>query len=154
MLTVFYLLMVIGALVLVLLPRARDPKQVPRGLARWLLCSGIGVVGGMLTGLLGAGAGFVAVPMMMRWLSVPLRVVIGTSLLIILIASAASAIGKGLSGQVPVVETVAVMSGSLVGTHTGSRLSQRASPRLLHRLLVTVLGVILARVLWDVAAWF
>ncbi|MAG36811.1 MAG: hypothetical protein CL878_11300 [Dehalococcoidia bacterium] len=151
-LTLFYLTMVVGALVLVLLPQAKDGEHQEqlRGLARWLWCVVIGVVGGILTGLVGAGAGFVAVPLMLRLLVMPVRVVIGTSLVIILIASGASAVGKALTGQVPLVETLAVMGGSLVGAHTGSRLSHRTSPQLLHRLLVVVLSLILVRVLWDV----
>ncbi len=151
-LTLFYLTMVVGALVLVLLPRAKDGEQREKlhGLERWLWCVGIGVVGGILTGLVGAGAGFVAVPLMLRLLAMPLRVVIGTSLVIILIASGAAAVGKALTDQVPLVGALGVMAGSLIGAHAGSRFSQRASPRLLHWLLVAVLSLILARVLWDV----
>ena len=102
-LTLFYLVMVAGALVLVLLPRRKEDEQREqlRGLGRWFWCVVIGVVGGVFTGLVGAGAGFVAVPLMLRLLAMPLRVVIGTSLVIILIASGAAAVGKGLTGQVP-----------------------------------------------------
>lgn len=156
-LTLFYLAMVVGALVLVLLPRAKEDEQREqlRGLGRWLWCVLIGVVGGVFTGLVGAGAGFVAVPLMLRLLVMPLRVVIGTSLVIILIASGAAAVGKALTGQVPLLGTLGVMAGSLVGAHAGSRLSQRTSRRLLHWLLVAVLVLILVRVLWDIVplAW-
>ena len=148
-----YLAVVVAVLASVLLPvqpRQGGSSHRPQGIARRLRCLGIGAVGGTLTGLVGAGGSFVAVPMMLRTLGMPVREAIGTSMIVLLTIAAAATLGKAATGQVPALWTAGVIGGSLVGAQVGAHLSHRASPRLLHRLLAGVLSLILVRVLWDV----
>ncbi|MGD9903935.1 MAG: sulfite exporter TauE/SafE family protein [Vicinamibacterales bacterium] len=77
-------------------------------LSPWLAAQALGV--GVLTSLIGAGGGFVIVPALVLLARVPVRVAVGSSLLIITMNAASGFIGY--LGQVPI-------DWPLVGTFTG-----------------------------------
>ena len=74
------LMIVVAALML----RGRaDLAPDPAKHCRWPICAGTGLVVGGLTGFLGVGGGFLLVPAMVIFGRLPLKLAIGTSLLII-----------------------------------------------------------------------
>ncbi|MEQ1501985.1 MAG: sulfite exporter TauE/SafE family protein [Myxococcota bacterium] len=109
------------------------------GTVRFLL-DGLAV--GTVTGLLGAGGGFVIVPALCLLGGLPIKRAVGTSLLVIAMNTFAGYLGQsahvGIDPMVAGGMSIAAVSGSLVGM----RLSQRISPIALRRgFAVFVLGM-------------
>jgi uncharacterized membrane protein YfcA len=88
---------------------------------------GNGVIVGVVTGLLGAGGGFLLIPVLMNFLKMPIKVAIGTSLLIIGMNSMVGFISDiGLHDMD--WRLVIVISGiSIIGVVVGSVLARRIS---------------------------
>lgn len=111
-----------------------------------ILTDGLGV--GILTGLLGAGGGFLVVPALALRAGLAMHTAIGTSLLVIAMNCAAGIASYALtSGIVLDVDAGAVISAlSVVGTILGARLARAISPARLQRgfgLFVLLVAVIL-----------
>jgi uncharacterized membrane protein YfcA len=90
-----------------------------------------GLVVGAVTGLLGAGGGFVIVPALVLLTKLPMDIAVGTSLLVIAMNTAAGFLG--LVGQVPIDKQVAliVSVAAVVGSLAGGALAGRIPPRVL-----------------------
>jgi len=88
---------------------------------------------GSLTGLVGAGGGFLIVPALALWAGLPMASAIGTSLLVIVLNSAAGFIGtlSHVRVDAELVATVAAMA--VIGTLVGSRLARAVDPASLRR---------------------
>ena len=103
--------------------RALTRRQVAR-VAKIVLC---GAVVGFLTGFLGVGGGFLVVPALVIVLRMPMTLAIGTSLLIILVNSAASVLarlgGLHLDWAVIAPFTIAAVLGTVAGKRVADRLS-------------------------------
>ncbi|HEY0028207.1 MAG TPA: sulfite exporter TauE/SafE family protein [Allosphingosinicella sp.] len=105
----------------------------------------LGLVGGMLTVLLGVGGGFIVVPAMIYVLGMSAQVVVGTSLLQILAVTAATTLIHATSTKsVDIVLAGLLLLGSVIGAQFGARLAQKAKPELLRMFLaIIILGVAL-----------
>ncbi|PKL74870.1 MAG: permease [Candidatus Melainabacteria bacterium HGW-Melainabacteria-1] len=68
-------------------PLDEIPDPHGTGKDRWLSLAGMGLGTGLFSGLVGAGGGFIIVPVLMRWAAMPIKTAIGTSLLIICLQS-------------------------------------------------------------------
>lgn len=90
---VLFALLMIAASVSMIRGRKEEVAESPKGrsvLAR-LVMAGIGI--GTVTGLLGAGGGFLLIPAMVLLLQLPMKKAVGTSLLIIALNSMAGFVG-------------------------------------------------------------
>lgn len=105
----------------------------------------IGLMAGALAGILGAGGGFLIVPLLIGPLRLPTRLAVGTSPAVILIGAIAGLTGKALSRQILPVPAAILVIGAIPFTYLGTRLSARLSPRSLRLLLAAVLLVIALR---------
>jgi uncharacterized membrane protein YfcA len=105
----------------------------------------LGFLTGILTVLLGVGGGFVLVPAMIYLLGMSTRVVVGTSLLQILVVTAATTLVHALTTQaVDIVLAVLLLLGSVVGAQLGTRFAMQVRPEYLRlALAVIVLAVAL-----------
>ncbi|HVH38202.1 MAG TPA: sulfite exporter TauE/SafE family protein [Sphingomicrobium sp.] len=105
----------------------------------------LGFVAGMLTVLLGIGGGFILIPAMIYVLGMPARVVIGTSLLMILAISAATTMIHAVTTQaVDIVLAGLLLIGGVVGAQYGAMLTTRLKPDYLRlALAITILIVAL-----------
>src|ERR1700704_6190287 len=91
----------------------------------------IGLVGGLLSGLLGIGGGTVMVPLLVLWGGRAQREAHAMSLGAIIPISLAALVVYGGAGQVDVGDAAALCVGSMVGARTGARLLARAPERAL-----------------------
>lgn len=117
----------------------------------WIVVAGLLV--GVLTGLVGVGGGFLIVPALVLLGGMPMRLAVGTSLLIIAMQSASGFVkyqdvlrdqGFALDWGV-----LAVISGiGAVGTFAGSYLSQRMPQQILRRIFGLLLTCMAAFMLW------
>lgn len=90
-----------------------------------VLASGAGV--GFLTGVLGVGGGFLVVPALVMLVGLPIRMAVGTSLLVIAMNSAAGFLGHAGNGSFDLLLTLIFASTGLAGTFAGTKLSNRIS---------------------------
>jgi uncharacterized membrane protein YfcA len=104
----------------------------------------LGFVAGMLTLLLGIGGGFILVPAMIYLLGMAARVVVGTSLVMILAVSAVTTMVHALTTQaVDVVLAALLLAGGVIGAQYGALLTLKVKPDLL-RLALSVIVLIVA----------
>lgn len=95
---------------------------------------------GFLTGFFGVGGGFIVVPMLVLALGFPMKEASGTSLLVMIIASAAGLAARvGTHSNVDWPVVLAFAAASMVGGLLGGPLTKRASASI----LTTVFGVLL-----------
>jgi uncharacterized membrane protein YfcA len=104
----------------------------------------LGLGTGVLTVLLGVGGGFIVVPAMIYLLGMPARVVVGTSLAMILAVTAATTfIHSVTTHAVDIVLAGLLLIGGVFGAQYGAALATRLKPDLL-RLALSVLILLVA----------
>lgn len=148
LLVVFAVLMLLVG-TLMLLRQQREPTtSAPhdRSLPRVLL-AGLGV--GVVTGFLGVGGGFLIVPALVLFTTVPMHVAVGTSLLVIAINSAAGFMGHLGQGHVPLALTGAFTVAAVVGTFVGTHLAGQIPAHSMRRLFA---GFVMAVALFLITA--
>ena len=104
----------------------------------------LGFGAGILTVLLGVGGGFIMVPAMIYLLGMPARVVVGTSLAMMLAVSAGTTFVHSVTTQsVDIVLAGLLLIGGVIGAQYGAVLATRLKPDLL-RLALAVLILLVA----------
>jgi len=112
-----------------------------------LVLEGIGV--GLATGIIGVGGGFLIVPALVLVAKLPMRLAVGTSLLVITMNTASGFLGY--AGTVPVDWHlvlwfgVVAAAGSILGTLLSKRLPQRTLKQVFGVLLIGVSLYVLYR---------
>jgi hypothetical protein len=100
----------------------------------------LGFLAGVLTVLLGIGGGFILVPAMIYLLAMPARIVVGTSLVMILAVSAATTMVHSLTTRaVDVVLAALLLVGGVVGAQYGAVLTTRLRPDYLRLALAVII---------------
>lgn len=94
---------------------------------------------GILSALLGVGAGGINVPVFRGFLNLPLKSALATSTFMIGIIAATSAIVYALRGDVQPLLTAPVAVGILIGARIGARLLPRLHSQWLHRAFILIL---------------
>lgn len=109
---------------------------------------------GLFSGIVGAGGGFVLIPAMVRFLRVPMRMTVGSSLGIIFIGSLMGSLGKVVSLQINWLYLLPVIAGSLPAALLGARVSKKVAPRGLRLVLLGLVFVILVKTWYDLLKVF
>jgi uncharacterized membrane protein YfcA len=133
----------------------REPKRHNRWVAslpwRWRFYSSglyispvapvaLGFLAGVLTVFLGIGGGFILVPAMIYLLGMPARVVIGTSLVMILAVSAGTTMIHSLTTRaVDIVLATLLLAGGVIGAQYGALLTLRVKPDFLRLALAVII---------------
>jgi uncharacterized membrane protein YfcA len=147
----FIYLCVVGlAAVLLFIPLPIDSKTYRMGSFNKSVGVAIGLGVGSLAGLLGAGGGFITVPLMTYCLKIPLKVAIGTSLLIILITSLGTFWAKLGVGHIDLSITLLALTGSIPGALVGSFFSRKTTVRILRLALLSLLIAIFFMVAYEI----
>jgi len=106
----------------------------------------LGLLAGILTVLLGVGGGFILVPAMIYILGMTARVVIGTSLVMILAVSAATTMIHALTTQsVDIVLAGLLLVGGVIGAQYGAMMTTRLKPDLLRLTLALIILAVALR---------
>ena len=112
----------------------------------------LGFAAGMLTLLLGVGGGFILVPAMIYLLGMAPRVVVGTSLVMVLAVSAFATMVHSLTTQaVDIVLAALLLVGGVVGAQYGARLATRLKPDLLRFALAVIILLVAFRMALGLA---
>ena len=91
----------------------------------------IGVVGGLLSGLLGIGGGVIMVPLLVLWAGFGQRDAHAISLGAIIPISIAGIVTFGIAGRVNWLDALALAVGAVAGARIGAALLARADERVL-----------------------
>jgi uncharacterized protein len=112
----------------------------------------LGFIAGVLTVLLGIGGGFILVPAMIYLLGMPARVVIGTSLVMILAVSAATTMVHSLTTRsVDIVLAGLLLVGGVIGAQYGALLTLRIKPDLMRLALAIIILIVALRMALGLA---
>jgi uncharacterized membrane protein YfcA len=112
----------------------------------------LGFLAGVLTVLLGIGGGFILVPAMIYLLGMAARVVIGTSLVMILAVSAVTTLVHSVTTQsVDIVLAALLLVGSVIGAQYGARLTTRIKPDYLRLALAVIILAVALRMALGLA---
>lgn len=148
LLTGFAMMMIVTAVAML-----RGPVAAPAGdrlkAARALLD---GVVVGLLTGLVGAGGGFLVVPALVLLGGLSMPVAVGTSLVVIAMKSAAGLAGYLTTVSIPWDLALPVTAVAICGTVVGGRLTDRIPEERLRALFGWFVLVVGTFVLLEQAA--
>jgi len=107
-----------------------DAAETGSPLAR-IVAQGLAV--GAVTGLVGAGGGFLVVPALVLLGRLPMTAAVGTSLLVIALNSAAGLAGHLARTELPYGVALPVAAAAVLGSFVGSRLAGRVAPDTLRR---------------------
>jgi uncharacterized membrane protein YfcA len=122
----------------------RTPSGAPPRLPS-LALEGLGV--GTLTGLVGAGGGFLVVPALIALGGLPVHAAVGTSLLVIAINATAALLGYLAHVTVDVRIAAVVIGAAVTGSWLGARLAGRIGPATLQRAFAVFVLTIAAAML-------
>jgi uncharacterized membrane protein YfcA len=112
----------------------------------------LGTLAGVLTVFLGIGGGFVLVPAMIYLLGMPARVVIGTSLVMILSVSSATTMVHAITTRaVDVVLAALLLVGGVIGAQYGAALTLRIKPDYLRLALAVIILLVALRMALGLA---
>jgi hypothetical protein len=147
--SVFVLMALVAAPLLFMPPPADEAGEGPaREFSRPLATSTAFAIG-LLSGLVGVGGAFLVIPVMVYLLGVPTRAAIGSSLGVVLFASAAGVAAKLATGQVILPWAAALVAGALPGSWSGARVSLRVPARELRLALAILVALTAIRMLFD-----
>ncbi|HLF15139.1 MAG TPA: sulfite exporter TauE/SafE family protein [Bacteroidota bacterium] len=138
---VFSLMAFVGS-ALVMLKREDLPDYSPETDFQPFTAGTIALCVGFFAGLAGAPGAFILSPIMMTVLRVPTRLTIGSTLGIVLMASASTSAGKFLAGQVHPDLAAAAILGAIPGSFAGSALSHRLDVRTLRSILAVIIALV------------
>lgn len=128
----FGILMVVagGAM---LRPRREGAGELPRTRAFLAKVLALGVAVGAVTGLVGAGGGFIVVPALALLAGLPMSEAVATSLLVIALNSFAALAAHASSVSLNPTLAASVTGAAVAGSLLGARLAGRVPPELLRR---------------------
>ncbi|MEU0131333.1 sulfite exporter TauE/SafE family protein [Streptomyces sp. NPDC006289] len=136
----------LAALAMLRTPAAEQEPRQPRP-AR---AAGAGAGLGAVTGFLGVGGGFLAVPALVSALGLRMRAAVGTSLLVITVNSLAALTARADSSTPLDWAVIAPFTGAaILGAWDGKRLATKISGPALQRVFATVLLAVAALMLTD-----
>ncbi|MCF2514827.1 sulfite exporter TauE/SafE family protein [Sphingomonas sp. G124] len=108
----------------------------------------LGFLAGVMTVLLGIGGGFILVPAMIYLFGMAARVVVGTSLVMILAVSAVTTMVHATTTQaVDIVLAGLLLIGGVIGAQYGAALATRLKPDLLRLALAAIILMVALRML-------
>lgn len=107
-----------------------------------------GLVTGVLAGATGLGTGSLTIVLLVYWLKVPVRIAIGSTLGISLLAAVTGTFGKALTLQVPFIEAVGLSIGAAIGAVCGAKISHKVPARTLRQILAVFIAIAAFHALW------
>jgi uncharacterized membrane protein YfcA len=114
----------------------------------------VALAAGFSFGILGIGGGFLYVPLLILLFDLPLKIAIGTSLMIVLFNAVPGIIGKVLSIEFDIFLGISVAVGAIIGSRIGTYVNRKINEKVIKIVFTLLLIVIIARVGWDLYTSF
>lgn len=91
----------------------------------------VSVVGGLFSGFLGGGAGYIRMPCLVYLLGIPTHIAVGTDLFEIIISAGYGSLRHAMNGNVDILIALVMHTGAAIGAQIGANLTQHFSgPRI------------------------
>lgn len=110
----------------------------------------LGMIGGIMSAIMGVGGGFIMVPAMIYILNMPTNVVIGTSLFQIIFVTAITTVLHATANQtVDIVLALMLLIGGVIGAQLGARMSVRLKAEQLRMALAMIVLAVCFKIAFD-----
>ncbi|MEO6872924.1 MAG: sulfite exporter TauE/SafE family protein [Chthoniobacterales bacterium] len=121
-------------------PMISLPTSGVKSISLWVIIL-VSFVGGVFSGFLGGGAGYIRMPMMVYVLGIPTHLAVGTDLFEIIISASYGTFSHAVKGNVDILVALVMNTGAAIGAQIGATLTQYfAGPKI--RLLFVPLPLI------------
>ena len=146
-----YGILALLAAIMMFIPK-KDIDQIPFDQVKFNgpLAAGLAFVVGIGSGIVGAGGGFLLIPIMLLILRIPTRMTIASSLAIIFLSSIAGSIGKIATGQIDYLPAIIVIIAGLIAAPIGAGVSKKMNTKMLQRLLAILILATAMKVWFDI----
>ncbi|HXI83414.1 MAG TPA: sulfite exporter TauE/SafE family protein [Verrucomicrobiae bacterium] len=104
-------------------PMISLPNSGIKQISLWTILV-VSYVGGMFSGFLGGGAGYIRMPAMVYILGVPTHIAVGTDLFEIIISASYGTFTHALKGNVDILIALVMHTGAAIGAQIGATLTQ------------------------------
>ncbi len=113
-----------------LAPQIRLPHSGIESISFWAILF-VSFIGGIFSGFLGGGAGYIRMPSMVYLLGIPTHIAVGTDLFEIIISASYGTVRHAMNGNVDIVIALVMQTGAALGARIGANLTQYFSgPRI------------------------
>ncbi len=106
-----------------LAPMIRLPDSGIEEISLWVIVA-VAFVGGVFSGFLGGGAGYIRMPALVYLLGVPTHVAVGTDLFEIVISASYGTISHAIKGNVDILVALVMHTGAAIGAQFGAALTE------------------------------
>lgn len=100
-------------------PMISLPVSGIKSISLWVILT-VSFIGGIFSGFLGGGAGYIRMPMMVYVLGVPTHLAVGTDLFEIIISASYGTLSHALKGNVDILIALVMQTGAAIGAQIGA----------------------------------
>jgi uncharacterized membrane protein YfcA len=100
-------------------PMISLPVSGIKSISLWTILT-VSFIGGIFSGFLGGGAGYIRMPMMVYVLGVPTHLAVGTDLFEIIISASYGTFSHALKGNVDILIALVMQTGAAIGAQIGA----------------------------------
>jgi uncharacterized protein len=148
---IFYGILALIAAVMMFIPR-KGIDDVPMDQVtfnKWLAVF-LALLVGLGSGIVGAGGGFLIMPIMLVVLKIPTRVTIASSLAIVFISSIGATAGKISTGQVAFYPALILVIASLIAAPLGAKTGRKVNTKVLQAFLAILILITAVKIWVDI----
>src|ERR1700744_823308 len=106
-----------------LAPQVSLPHSGIDSISFWAILF-VSFIGGIFSGFLGGGAGYIRMPSMVYLLGIPTHIAVGTDLFQIIISASYGTVRHAMNGNVDIVIALIMQTGAALGARLGANLTQ------------------------------
>jgi uncharacterized membrane protein YfcA len=106
-----------------LAPMIALPTSGVKSISIWVIV-GVSFVGGLFSGFLGGGAGYIRMPLLVYVLGIPTHLAVGTDLFEIIISASYGTLSHALKGNVDILIALVMHTGAAIGAQIGAIATQ------------------------------
>ena len=100
-------------------PMISLPTSGVKAISLWVIIL-VSVIGGLFSGFLGGGAGYIRMPMMVYVLGIPTHLAVGTDLFEIIISASYGTFSHAIKGNVDILIALVMNTGAAIGAQIGA----------------------------------
>ena len=104
-------------------PMISLPTSGVKSISLWVIIV-VSFIGGLFSGFLGGGAGYIRMPMMVYILGIPTHLAVGTDLFEIIISASYGTFSHAIKGNVDILVALVMNTGAAIGAQIGAILTQ------------------------------
>ncbi|MEL3961148.1 sulfite exporter TauE/SafE family protein [Lysinibacillus endophyticus] len=136
------------AAIMMFIPKQEEP-QLQEVTFNKPLAAILAFLVGIGSGIVGAGGGFLIIPILLLVFRIPTHMAIASSLAITLISSIAGSAGKILTGQVNYSVAIIIILAGIIAAPIGAKISQKLNTRALQSILAALILVTTIKIWID-----